>query len=264
MYKIDNIDAACRHVGYMVPLWLTDLMDSAFATASAQGQLKGVRPCQSIQECWQTVQTCVCVFVRGLGSTRWAVSWPKPQPDFINHGRKRAQPLTLGLKTWLSTFLPCLLLRLGARSASFSSHLALPFTISHCLLADNSGRVYSTEDFKGGNDWTQECHVVRKASFFFFFKHGLSFAKANLLFASCMVVIVFCFHRYFKFHRQLMKLCLLDRVKEMFILPCPFLLSSKLLPLPRCQMLNLIANNWIQNVWIWKSYFQGLSFIYSA
>lgn len=43
----------------------TDLMDSAFATASAQGQLKGVRPCQSIQECWQTAQTCavVCVCV---------------------------------------------------------------------------------------------------------------------------------------------------------------------------------------------------------
>lgn len=186
MYKIDNIDAACRHVGYMVPLWLTDLMDSAFATASAQGQLKGVRPCQSIQECWQTVQTCVCVFVRGLGSTRWAVSWPKPQPDFINHGRKRAQPLTLGLKTWLSTFLPCLLLRLGACSASFSSHLALPFTISHCLLADNSGRVYSTEDFKGGNDWTQECHVVRKASFFFFF---LNTGWALLRLIYCLLLV---------------------------------------------------------------------------
>lgn len=169
MYKIDNIDAACRHVGYMVPLWLTDLMDSAFATASAQGQLKGVRPCQSIQECWQTMQTCVCVFVRGLGSTRWAVSWPKPQPDFINHGRKRAQPLTLGLKTWLSTFLPCLLLRLGARSASFSSHLALPFTISHCLLADNSGGFTAQRILRAVMTELRNVTWSEKLAFFFFF-----------------------------------------------------------------------------------------------
>ena len=32
------------------------LTDSAFGTASARGQLKGVRPCQSIQECWQTAR----------------------------------------------------------------------------------------------------------------------------------------------------------------------------------------------------------------
>lgn len=47
----------CRHVySHCVT---PDVIDSAFATESAQRQLKGVRPCQSIQERWQTVQMCV-------------------------------------------------------------------------------------------------------------------------------------------------------------------------------------------------------------
>lgn len=33
------------------------------------------------------------------------MSWPKPQPDFINQGRKRVQPLMPGLKTLLAVFL---------------------------------------------------------------------------------------------------------------------------------------------------------------
>lgn len=122
------------------------LTDSAFGAASAQGQLKGVRPCQSIQECWETaayvcegVFAGLCVCVRGSGGARWAVSWPEPRPDFINQGRKRVQPL----KAWPKDFARCLpcdvcfsvsLLPFPqlVLSASFSSSLSISPSLSGC------------------------------------------------------------------------------------------------------------------------------------
>lgn len=82
------------------------LTDSAFGAASAGGQLKGVRPCQSAQECWQTAptETCVSVCVCERLDEQRADPIP-PRPDFINQGRKRVQPLKLGLKTLLTVFL---------------------------------------------------------------------------------------------------------------------------------------------------------------
>lgn len=62
------------------------------------------------------VWVCVCASVWGFSGARWAVSWPEPQPDFINQGRKRVQPLKLGLKTLLAVFLWCLFLHLNALS----------------------------------------------------------------------------------------------------------------------------------------------------
>lgn len=56
--KCDGMVTARRHAyGHSVT---ADVIDSALATAPAQGQLKEVRPCQSIQECWQT-NVCECV-----------------------------------------------------------------------------------------------------------------------------------------------------------------------------------------------------------
>lgn len=132
--KFGSTHAVCTHINghRRITTDSVSLTDSAFGTASAEGQLKGDRPCQSTQEFWQTApNVCECVFVEsvwGWSGATWAARWPEPQPDFINQGRKRVQPLKLGLKTLLAVFLWCLFLRLNALSplvllALFSSFL---------------------------------------------------------------------------------------------------------------------------------------------
>lgn len=54
---------------------------------------------------------CVCAW--DWRSVRRTVSWPEPQPDFINQSEKHVQPLKSGLKTLLTVFLWCLLLCLN-------------------------------------------------------------------------------------------------------------------------------------------------------
>lgn len=165
MLKKENIDTVCSCVhSYTLT---TDIMDSAFATASAQGQLKGVRPCQSIQEWWQTAQMCAYVCVWGFYGARWAVSWPKPQPDFINQGRKCAQPLTLGLKTLLTMLLPCLFLpfsALSACNATFSSVLSchaanVGYVLSLCHSADK----FSCRDQLAGQGFQNNTSSSRRS-----------------------------------------------------------------------------------------------------
>lgn len=54
----------CRHINSQrhLPSFSAFLTHSTFGTASAQGQLKGVRPCQSTHRCWQSaLNVCACV-----------------------------------------------------------------------------------------------------------------------------------------------------------------------------------------------------------
>lgn len=73
MYKIWQIRYFLETVTDCITTGSVFLTDSAFGTASARGQLKGVRPCQSIQECWQTARNvCVSVCVSAALDEQWA------------------------------------------------------------------------------------------------------------------------------------------------------------------------------------------------
>lgn len=74
-----KFDGCCLETRAHGDSMTADVIDSAFATAAAQGQLKEVRPCQSTQECWQTdVRECVCpslcVYVCVDSSRSWMSS----------------------------------------------------------------------------------------------------------------------------------------------------------------------------------------------